>query len=880
MLSALRAAVRIARRDAWRARGRSTLVVAMIALPVMGATVIDVIARTKQLDPPEVVQRELGAAQARVEQPNVGVTGQTPGAIVQTPAGNYAADDRRLRRRPLLDVLPAKSRILPDISEPTVVRTDDGLAGATVRELDYADPIARGLVHQIEGRAPHDRGEVALSPELARKAGLEVGGTLITRDPERELRVVGIAEAPATSDAGTAFARPGAVPGRAGGTIAASRAWLVASPRPISWERVKRMNRSGFLVKSRAVLLDPPPPAAVAYQESASGDGDLFAGGALAVGLVLLEVVLLAGPPFAVAVRRRQRDLALIAATGGGREHVRAVVLAEGLVLGLAAGMTGALVGIVTAALTKPWFAKLAGAPLGRLDVRPLDLAAIASVGVLAAVLAALLPARTAARQDVVTALAGRRPVAPARRRTSLAGTLVAAAGTAIAAVGAGARNALVVFAGAALAEVGVLLLLPMLVAGAGRLARFLPVAPRLALRDAARNRARTVPAIAAITAAVAGCAAAGVVVSSQAAQEKASYSPSARAGQVRLEGLDSLPRGSSREHVASAVARELPARGSHVLRQPACDDRRCVSVSPSLPRAQRCPLEDGASTPAQVRRYANDPRCDGGPSFESYQSDALVDDGSSLQALTGVRDPAAVRMLRSGRGVVALDGRYVVDGRLRFEYGPDEGPSRHAALPAVALGGGFKPTLLVIAPRVARRLHIPLSSQVALIDTGRMPTEAEEESATAALDRVAPGATLSVERGFQSAYDVGLLALLVAAAVVTLAAAAIATGLAGAEALPDLATLAAVGASPRTRRLLSASRSLVIAGIGTATGVVVGLVPGVAAVHAIGVQGESGTLTIPWTQLALAVLALPLLAALLTGAATRSRVALTRRIA
>ena len=39
------------------------------------------------------------------------------------------------------------------------------------------------------------------------------------------------------------------------------------------------------------------------------------------------------------------------------------------------------------------------------------------------------------------------------------------------------------------------------------------------------------------------------MAVSSAAAQEKASYSPSARAGQVRLEGLDSLPRGISREH-------------------------------------------------------------------------------------------------------------------------------------------------------------------------------------------------------------------------------------------------------------------------------------------------------------------------------------------
>jgi len=877
MLAPLRAAVRIARRDAMRSRGRSALVMAMIALPVLGATVIDVIARTAQLDPQDIVQRELGAAQARVEP-------QIAGAVAQEPTGDFYGTGARRVGRPtraaLTGLVPPGSRIISDITGTTSVRTDDGLTGATVRELNYADPAARGLVDQVEGRAPRGLGEVALTPELARRTSLEVGDTLVSVQPERELRVVGIAEDPATLDNAIAFVLPGAVLGQhGGGLFGRSRSWLVDSPKPISWGLVERMNRWGFVVKSRAALLHPPPPGAVEYSKSGSGDGEVFAGGALAVGLVLLEVVLLAGPPFAVAVRRRQRDLALLAATGAGREHVRAVVLAQGLVLGVAAGVAGAVLGVATAAVTRPWFSKLAGDPLGRLDVRPLELAAIVFVGVLAALLAALLPARTAARQDVVAALAGRRPVARARKRTSLAGVVVAAAGAAVAAGGAGAHNALVVFAGAALAELGVLLMLPMLVAGAGRLARFLPVAPRLALRDAARNRGRTVPAIAAITAAVAGCVAATVVVSSQAAAEEASYSSSSRVGQVMLDGLDSLPEGASRGRVASAVARELPARGAHVIRTPACGGRRCFDVYPQLPRATRCPLETKVSTPASVRRYADDPRCEEEPEF-SFASDALVDDGSALEALTGVRDPAAVRVLRAGRGAVALDGRYVAGGRVRVEYGTDA-RLRHTSIPAVALaGGGFRPSLLVIPPRIARRLHIQLSSYSALIDTERMPTEAEEESAAAALDRVAPYANLSVERGFENDYNPGLLALLVAAAVVTLAAAAIATGLAGAEAAPDLATLAAVGASPRTRRILSASRSLVIAGIGTATGVAVGLVPGVAAVRATAVPGDSVPLAIPWSQLALAALALPLVAALLTAAVTRSRVALTRRIA
>ena len=46
-----RPALRIARRDALRARGRSVLVVVMIALPVLTMTAVDVLSRSAQLDP-------------------------------------------------------------------------------------------------------------------------------------------------------------------------------------------------------------------------------------------------------------------------------------------------------------------------------------------------------------------------------------------------------------------------------------------------------------------------------------------------------------------------------------------------------------------------------------------------------------------------------------------------------------------------------------------------------------------------------------------------------------------------------------------------------------------------------------------------------------
>lgn len=46
-----RAAIRIARRDAWRSKGRSALVLAMIALPILGVSGLDLTIRSSELSP-------------------------------------------------------------------------------------------------------------------------------------------------------------------------------------------------------------------------------------------------------------------------------------------------------------------------------------------------------------------------------------------------------------------------------------------------------------------------------------------------------------------------------------------------------------------------------------------------------------------------------------------------------------------------------------------------------------------------------------------------------------------------------------------------------------------------------------------------------------
>ena len=107
-------------------------------------------------------------------------------------------------------------------------------------------------------------------------------------------------------------------------------------------------------------------------------------------------------------------------------------------------------------------------------------------------------------------------------------------------------------------------------------------------------------------------------------------------------------------------------------------------------------------------------------------------------------------------------------------------------------------------------------------------PTQTRiEELVEGAVD----GTYVYVERGYQRPPEavVILLVLGVLGGVLMLGGTLTATFLALSDARPDLATLAAVGAAPRTRRRVAAAYALVIGFVGAVLGAVVGFIPGVA---------------------------------------------------
>ena len=58
--------LRIARRDAWQHKGRSAVVLVMVALPVLGVVALDTLARTADVSTVEGLDRNLGTADAQV----------------------------------------------------------------------------------------------------------------------------------------------------------------------------------------------------------------------------------------------------------------------------------------------------------------------------------------------------------------------------------------------------------------------------------------------------------------------------------------------------------------------------------------------------------------------------------------------------------------------------------------------------------------------------------------------------------------------------------------------------------------------------------------------------------------------------------------------
>ncbi|HVU71496.1 MAG TPA: FtsX-like permease family protein [Mycobacteriales bacterium] len=866
--------LRIARRDALRARGRSALVVAMIGLPVLGVGAADVLYRTYQLSPDQKASREMGAADAMLS--------DTGASSIEQLGGPYGGWNGGDQPRPgpapaITSVLPAGSRTLAWVQGGQVTLTaGDRTVSSQVASVDYTDPLARGIFIRAQGRPPANAGEITVDTAAADHLHVHIGDVVALRPTvaqgpaatTRDVTITGIVTYAEQVGEVLSILPPDAAPPGSTAT------YLVQAPRPLTWADVQKANASGFTLSPRTTFPGEPPAP---VDEGPHVSTSTLTAVSLIVGMTLLEIVLLAGPAFAVGAKRQSRDLALLSATGAERGNVRAVVLASGVVLGGVGGVLGAVLGIVLARIATPRLESYRGVVPGPFEVRPLEMIGVALVGLVTAVLAALLPARNAARQDVVAALTGRRGQLRSLKRVPILGVVTAVAGTFIALQGARERSTDIILAGSALAELGIVATTPFLIGLIGRIGPLLPVGPRLALRDATRNRGRTAPAVSAVLAAVAGSVAVSCYLVSLDHYDRSRYTPSAPYGSTNVSLSGSTDAEAAR--VADALRATLPAGTAvRVVRGIALQGG--ADGTDPYPQIQYCQV-DCARPAASPRLLAN---------ASTIAGQLLVGDVATLSAVLG-RDAHAYAGVLAAGGVVAPFGGVRADGTMQITGAPAAGrhTPRVVTLPAALLPADDL-QLTFLSPRAAAELGVPVTP-AAVIGTATTPPSTDaEDRARNALDRTSPdlGGSLYIERGYHSKYALGLLALVVGSAVIVLGASGIATGLAAADGRADLATLAAVGASPGRRRSLAAFQSAVTAGIGTVLGTIAGLVPAAAMVRALNQQLHhdgspswvSYPFVMPWHSLLITVIAVPLLAAGAAALLTRSRLPMVRRVA
>ncbi|MFJ7906315.1 FtsX-like permease family protein [Kitasatospora sp. NPDC096204] len=943
-LSAWRVALRIARRDALRAKGRSALVIAMVALPVLGVTGADVVFRSAEPTPVEHAVRVMGQAAAEVHMVERGSSiQQAPdpeqGFTIKDPKDDTkggAAPTYTPAQQRALDTAPAElarqlipgATLVPELSGPyTAASSAEGLLSTRVSEADLADPVWRGRIDLLGGRAPTADTEVAVTQDFLKRSGLKIGDRTAVRGLESSpFTITGVYEYPGELRATEVTARPGTVlhklpedpddPGKGDPTR-----WLVKLPAgaTVDWQKVKELNEYGFQVTSRAVLIDPPARGDVPYfvQQKQYGGGTSYFNRtdvvilATVAGMALLEIVLLAGPAFAVGARRSRRQLGLLAAAGGERANVRAVVLGGGIVLGITGAVIGLGLGIGLVALLQTTAEERSGRRFAHFALPPLDLLGILLVGLVTGLLAAVVPAVQASRQDVVAALTGRDTLKPPSPKLAVFGLLMVAGGAALALFGAtgGIGNrSFAVLGGSAVAELGMVALVPYLVGLFGRLGRWLSLGPRLALRDSVRHRGRTAPAVAAVMAAVAGSVAVSVYMASFEEQYRREYVASGPSGAVIL-GSGWLSDDKLLPQMREAVERSIPDLGprADVQRvEPKADcgaGSYCGYVSVELPKEDRCPLMDSEETLTDAEReriLSADKRCQSNHHWSNPYGPVTVGDATLLRNLYGITDPAAGHALAGGKAVV-FDARFVKDGKTIVRITgpnptPNDGsrPSRpthtEVALDAVlAPSSPAAPDQVVVGQDIVTRLGLSTRPAGSVWLPAAMPTDGAQQKADGALAKLSDHNVLKIERGYESPAGLIQFGLNIFAAVVALGAAGIATGLAAADSQRDLTTLAAVGAEPRIRRSLSGFQCGVIAAMGTLLGVVCGVVPGVAlrkveaaASNYPGMSPEElankAALVFPWPTIAATVLLLPVIAAALAALMTRSRITLLRR--
>ncbi|MBI2780349.1 MAG: FtsX-like permease family protein [Chloroflexi bacterium] len=801
--SSVRALTRVAWRNIARHRGRSLLVVALVALPV--AAMVAGIAILRTTEPSQA--RQEAALFGRADLLAQGVS------------------EGKLR-----SFLPDGSNIEPTFWSDGQLLIAGARPSVTIRGIDL-DGLGQSMLTLVGGRTPKGEREAAISAEVARIAGVTIGGQL-TIDDAAPVTVVGLVEDGLRLNDRIVLFDPRAV--NQGDPEFAS--WLVGLP--------PGADPDAFV----AATYDPTTNVQQFALQSRHGGGINMVGGdmsptILVLGtLALVEAALVASAAFAVSIRRRQRELGLLAASGATPRQLGGTVLAEAMILGLIACAVGVAAGLLFSFGTSPFLDGLTQRRNPSIIVDSAGVIGPALIGFVAAVIAAIVPARTAARVPVLLSLSGRRPPEVPARRTLRIGLVVVGISIGLTLLGAnlridgvsGVREMLVVV-GAVLGTLGFGASAPWLLERLDGLAVRLPLASRIAFRDTARARSRNSPIVTAVLASLAATITLGTAFASKDADNAKDWRPYLYADELVVRGAG-----------ADQVGRELAAGPGAVG---GSGTSYLAAQTPEFFNLEVPDARDAAGSPV---RWGNEHNI-------VPTVDNIMVATPELLSIANAADAAAP--LAAGKVVVLWPEPITLDS-VDFVFSNNVGDGtaeRRVHLPATVITTGVTAGVLpgaLISQAVATQLGLEQSdAQQFIVRLDHTVTQADVDAAA-----VVAGRTLDTfvdaSLGPQRADASFRILLIVLALLFAVSVTGVAIALGEAESRPEQRTLLALGADPRLRRRLVASRAATLALLAGILAVPAGLLP------AWGLLASLNQLfAVPVLEVAAAVLVLPFVA-------------------
>lgn len=795
-------------------RSSSVLSTVLVAVAVFGVVVPGLLSRTAGVGTSDRISRVVGAADYRVD--------TTLQAVDRPEAAQFAGPDQ-------VEFTSTAGR----------VRTADGAVVAQLTTAPYADPLTLGILLPESGRAPEHPGEAAVTPALAERLGVRLGEPLELETNEKYTVVGTYLDPGSTAALGVVLPPEAALPGYAVATVSLLGVGDPAGQAELLAERVRtaRETAAGPVVVRTA--------ADAAQQSGGALDESQKALLIIIISLGLLQFALLISATMAIATARQRRVLALLAASGGAPRHLRATVLAHGFVVGVAGSALGIAAGLVAARAVAPAFLALKDQLFVGLVVKPLDLLAAALLGVLTTILSAFPPSRMAGRIPPVAVLGriDRDPSALTVPRPKLAGGLIMLGAAGVLSSAGGDRvNVAPTLISVVLIGAGLLALLPLLLTRLARSATGAPLAIRLAVRDVQRHQTRCLPAIAVIAAASAATVAVSTFIYSDTTAAERAYVPPYRADELHVETV-SLSDHTVARSLLDEIGRIIPLRAA-------------APISYAGTASVQSPgwKADGSYSLISANRDASRPGLAAPPA-------PVAVGGPELAGLLG--GPTARAANERGEAV-ALAPHLVQDSSTTLTVS-GSGELRSITVPVrlVARPGPLGAAGVILPLATARQLSLPVTDAGWLL-AGAGPLTPEQVRRATETITAGSRATTRTDAGFD-AYgaprsETALLWLLVSIAV-TLGSTIFATGLAAAEARADMTLLALMGARRVILRRLRIVQALLIAGVGAASGTLLGLAPSLL-VYARR-EGDY-VLIVPWYLVAAVAVGLPVLAALL----------------